>query len=396
MGKMIMNGIPYGGGEVAPNPTGTPTDTLNTLGINNTIYNIAGSGGSSSGVYIEEVIYDTYTASNGTYTLNNSIDNYDALLICGYGYAADDPTSMLVSQFVTKAEFDKYFALIATVTGQTRRVTINFPDSNHVTVSSIEGSIALKYIYGLKMSGNFFTPQIYSTEEREVGVWINGKPLYQVTLTQNEVAALADTGKTRHINLGLSNIENIWVMDASIGGNNTINIPYIHYDTRNLVGYFWDMNNGSPILEIRTGDDSSGFAINCITLQYTKSTDTPGSGKYNTLGVPTVHYDDTEKIIGTWFGETLYEKSYVITSIPSPGTTIDNVGNIGVSPYIKGSFLRLGRWYNLDGRTESANYNQYYCYAQIMNNGDVVLNYEGYSTSEIIKICITIQYTKTT
>lgn len=243
---------------------------------------------------------------------------------------------------------------------------------------------------------NYFYPMLYSTEEREVGTWVDGKPIYQRTLTQNEVPAFANTGRVRNINLGLSNIEHIWLYPLSTASNNAFPLPYVHYDNSNEIGYWWDMNNGSPIFSVRVGGSSSSQTIDYITILYTKTTDTPGSGKYNTLGVPTVHYDDTEKIVGTWFGETLYEKSYVITSIPSSGTTIDNIGNIGISPYIKGSFLRLGRWYNMDGRTESANYNQYYCYTQVMNNGDIVLGYDGYSTSEIEKICFTIRYTKST
>lgn len=31
------------------------------------------------------------------------------------------------------------------------------------------------------------------------------------------------------------------------------------------------------------------------------------------LGVPAVHYDDTERVIGTWFGETLYRKCFSIS-----------------------------------------------------------------------------------
>lgn len=234
---------------------------------------------------------------------------------------------------------------------------------------------------------NYFYPMLYSTEEREVGTWIDEKPIYARTYFKtniNSSSVILDdspTGLDKLINIAgscYSHKEDEWFPVSWQYGNYWARF-YIYL---NQIYY-----------EIQPSDSNIDIYV---TLYYTKTTDIPGSAKYNTLGVPMIHYDDTEKIVGTWFGETLYEKSYVITSIPSSGTTIDNIGNIGISPYIKGSFLRLGRWYNMDGRTESANYNQYYCYTQVMNNGDVVLSYDGYSTSEITKICITIQYTKTT
>lgn len=284
---------------------------MGILKLNDRSYTGSGGGeGGSGGVYIEEVIFDTYTTSNGTYALNNSIDNYDALLICGYGYAAEDPTSMIVSQFVTKAEFDKYFALIATVTGQTRRVTINFPDANHVTVSSIEGSIALKYIYGLKMSGNFFTPQLYSLEEREVGVWTDGKPLYQKTIefaggvngyinvahnisNLGEVVscegACYDAGESKYMVMARI------ALDGNHIGISQIDDTYVTYCVPNPFS--------ARITNVR------------LTLLYTKTTDTAGSGSWTPSGVPAHHYSTDEQVVGTWIdGSTVYEKTFDLGS----------------------------------------------------------------------------------
>lgn len=41
---------------------------------------------------------------------------------------------------------------------------------------------------------------------------------------------------------------------------------------------------------------------------------------YSVSGVSAVHYDDTERIIGTFFGETLYRKTIKIASLPSSST----------------------------------------------------------------------------
>ena len=63
-----------GGSDVEANPQGTPTDDLEKIGINGTIYNIAGSGGGGGNVYgafvdTNRVIQaETSVGSSDTYT----------------------------------------------------------------------------------------------------------------------------------------------------------------------------------------------------------------------------------------------------------------------------------------------------------------------------------------
>lgn len=77
-------GIKYGSGSgggsnVEPNPSGTPTDTLNTIGIDGTIYDIAGSGGGGSKIdTLYE--YDGVTQNPATITLDNPTTDYDLIL----------------------------------------------------------------------------------------------------------------------------------------------------------------------------------------------------------------------------------------------------------------------------------------------------------------------------
>lgn len=67
-----------GGTTVVANPSGTPTDDLETIQIGNTIYNLVGSGGSGGGI-TETVLLNTIISSNGTYSLNDDYTNYDML-----------------------------------------------------------------------------------------------------------------------------------------------------------------------------------------------------------------------------------------------------------------------------------------------------------------------------
>lgn len=60
MGSLMLNGINYSGGEgsaVEPNPTGTPTATLNKLGIEGTVFKIP--SGSSGGINYSTEEQDT-------------------------------------------------------------------------------------------------------------------------------------------------------------------------------------------------------------------------------------------------------------------------------------------------------------------------------------------------
>lgn len=79
MGNILYNGTSYGGGgsssEVEANPSGTATDTLETIGIEGTIYDIAGSGGE----YSETSLWSG--SDSATMQLSESFENYNAIMV---------------------------------------------------------------------------------------------------------------------------------------------------------------------------------------------------------------------------------------------------------------------------------------------------------------------------
>lgn len=110
------------------------------------------------------------------------------------------------------------------------------------------------------------TPNIFSTEEREVGTWINGKPLYQKTY---EVLAQMYPQITH----GIQNIDLIWI-DLSNSFGMEINDPY------------WSFNQGvwanaekrprfivNKTMILCDGDSSGTYYNWYITVKYTKTTD---------------------------------------------------------------------------------------------------------------------------
>ena len=119
-----------------------------------------------------------------------------------------------------------------------------------------------------------FSPIIYSEEEREVGVWVNNKPLYQKTYElQSEITV---TNNWDWTSLGIS-AGDIEIYVSAVAQNNS--------------GTCWAVNcstiNGN--IAMSTGRNQDTIGVKRFTIQYTKTTDTAGSGSYNTLGVPTVH-----------------------------------------------------------------------------------------------------------
>lgn len=71
-----------GGTSVVPNPQGEPTDTLNTIGIDGTIFDIAGSGGGGTGegsFYKETTLWSG--SDSATMTLSESFKDYDAIMV---------------------------------------------------------------------------------------------------------------------------------------------------------------------------------------------------------------------------------------------------------------------------------------------------------------------------
>lgn len=254
----VLEAKASGGTEVEANPTGTPTDTLQTIGIDGTVYEIEGGGGGGSVTYNE----------------------------------------------LTQAEYD------ALTDAQKKNGELYF-------ITDVNGD------------GSQFQPVIYSTEEREIGVWTDGKPLYQKTVHYGSV-----TAQTTSIPLGIANVDHIHLCAGGSYINNNKPLPYIHYQTTYLTGGFFSVDTSDTSFQLRVGAQNitEGISSVTITVQYTKTTDTAGSGTWTPQGVPAVHYSTDEHVVGTWIDRsTLYEKTLIIpkSSISSgSGTYTHGISDI--------------------------------------------------------------------
>lgn len=178
---------------------------------------------------------------------------------------------------------------------------------------------------GNKISGgiNYITPECYSTEERVVGCWIDGKPLYQKTYVKNNVGS---NNEIVDANMTLSNITIVGFINNGI----EMNSPYSGEVFKEYV---------SSAVVLRVFNSASGLQCNLegnhnytgnvrFTVQYTKVSDTAGSGIWTPSGIPAVHFSTEEQAIGTWIdGKTLYQKSFAVNW----GTSAVDI-NLGFTP----------------------------------------------------------------
>ena len=165
------------------------------------------------------------------------------------------------------------------------------------------------YIYDINGDGSQFQPVIYSTEERCIGVWKDGRPLYEKTV---EFGALPNN-TTKTVSYNISDLDYfVKIQCVAHNQNGSRTIPFVD-DAYKNADVLLDTISSSGTIRIIAHTDLSSLTGE-VTLQYVKTTDVAGSGTWTPQGVPSVHYSTEEQIIGTWInGETLYQKTYNVT-----------------------------------------------------------------------------------
>ena len=169
-------------------------------------------------------------------------------------------------------------------------------------------------------NGSQFQPVIYSEDEREIGVWIDGKPLYQKTLKLSNTISISSES---------------WGNVATLSEQLDINYAEGVYNTGSETVYYvlganCDTNKLLTVLNYR----NQQIELNEITLRYTKPTDTAGSGTWTPQGVPAVHYSTDEQVIGTWVdGSTIYQKTFSFT--PTSNSFYIDVSSLNIDKIIE-------------------------------------------------------------
>lgn len=245
------------------------------------------------------------------------------------------------------------------------------------------------FITDINGDGQDFQPIIYSEEEREIGVWTDGKPLYQLTCVGNAVTA----GQSGAVDLTDYSIDTFVGVDSgasmfirSDGGQGyTLNGNELQDSQWGITVY------GSPSAVV-VNTRRFGLTSWYVTIHYTKTTDQAGSGTWTPQGVPAHHYSTDEQVVGTWVdGSTLYEKTIDYTVNKSASHTFDFTdGNVKrvVGGFIINSLNSICFPVNCswEGKTEEFLYDETHFYIKTSANlGDsntlrIIVQYTKSST----------------
>jgi len=289
---------------------------------NKTIVDMSGGG-----VYIEKTLWEDANglqfAPNNiqTITLSESLNKYDFIYVdissvedSGY----HNQNILAVSSLY--GENDGYNGVVCIGGNINHANSFAKVDNTHLKFmgfSSANPLIAWKVV-GIKVSGDYYAPVIYSTEERIIGVWKDGRPLYQKTV---DFGALPNN-TTKTVSYNISDLDYfVKIQCVAHNQNGSRNIPFVD-DANKSSDVLLDTIKSSGVLRIIAHTDLSSLTGD-VTLQYVKSTDVAGSGSWTPQGVPAVHYSTDEQVIGTWInGETLYQKTLHISNVQFDSTGV--------------------------------------------------------------------------
>lgn len=222
-----------------------------------------------------------------------------------------------------------------------------------------------------------FPPLIYSFEERQVGVWTDGKPLYQKSYElPNAVNISNNTNLTTYMSDITSTLERfVFAFGCGTDGKSTSPF-YIQFYNSQITAW------AAP-----------AFDTNIITVQYTKTTDVAGSGDWTPSGAVAVHYSTEEQVIGTWTnGKTLYQKSFVFSPPFSSG-------NNNLTLNISNAIIRYWEVYVLDNVSDPVTIGEGSEIRVVNANSSRIVVWIASGTLPYLsngEIDVTVRYTKTT
>lgn len=226
----------------------------------------------------------------------------------------------------------------------------------------------------------FSKGDLYSTDEKMIGKWTDGKPLYQKTIEISSVTRKS-WNSTAH---GISNIDKVVKYEGFLLKSNGAIQSLGTDDAEKIMGFASRTN-----VELWLDLDLSSAQGAIVTIQYTKTTDT------STVPISDGNdYSTDEQIVGTWInGKPLYQKTIVknnfeVRQNASFAHGISNVDHI----FIKEGHLTDNGDSCIVPLVWSDSYDGVY-----VNATNVVFKGTGVWGAETTRtIYLTVQYTKTT
>lgn len=391
------------GTPVEANPVESPTDDLSTIKIGDTVYDIPSGGGGSS--YLASDFYSTDEQVVGSWTDDKPVYQ-KTIALSSLSAGANNVLITNLEHIVSSKSFiihnntdylevpffgENYSSGVISeqacyVYSQAGKVVL-FINSELLT-DYTKAVLTVQYTKSTDAAGTaptrnnlIYIPTLYSERERQVGVWTDGKPIYQKMIPIPAIQSAQSGVLISNLGLNIDNCVDIKVRlykDTAPDNDSVI-----------ATASFGDM-----YFYYRKSEDSirmdAPFSwvvgrYGSATIQYTKTTDTPGSGKWTPEGQFAHHYSTNEKIVGTWIdGSTIYEKTWEFSSvlaIPSNTWTATSISTDNINRIVDVKAMdNNGVHYPLSAAKQvgSDNHIGVMCY----RNSQIGINY------------LTLQYTK--
>lgn len=185
------------------------------------------------------------------------------------------------------------------------------------------------------LANKFSKGDLYSTDEKIVGTWIDGKPLYQkvVQLTSSDIP----NGNIKYKNHDISDLDYVVYLSGMIRQIDNVSFTALPRVQDNSVANLMalDINKTQLLIKGRGTTFTETFNGGFVLIKYTKTTDSPIS-----IGSDT-DYSTEEKIIGTWVDKKPVYQRVINGTTPSTknnsvsvniGCTIDSL--VSLNGYI--------------------------------------------------------------
>ena len=297
-------------------------------GNNETLVNILGGGGGGSdtivGMFVDtsRIITSGTWSSSLSYTATEDCFIYTAVAMNGNSGGSCEIDGETVSSWWngTSGTLAEAVALYLKK-GQVFTATASNPSSS--------GYIVYGVTQGTK---GVFTPIIYSDNERCIGIWRDNKPLYQKTI---DFGTLPNQ-TTKSVAHGISDIDASCIVSIEpiASTSSYAAFPRVH-DTNVANQVFWEVDSTNIICYSRNSNNTA-FTRCFVTLKYTKTSDSAGSGNWSSDEEPMHHYSTSEHLCGTWIdGKPLYEITVDVGTLPNQATKSVNYGVADVKAIVK-------------------------------------------------------------
>lgn len=241
--------------------------------------------------------------------------------------------------------------------------------------------------------------EYYSTDEKVVGRWIDGKPLYQKTISLDWTTAPSG-------NVDIY-VDDVLQNTSPIDGIRVYGSYTIVSDANRLEINQPFMSSGVSYYVVCQYISSSGYAKNKISIshnihpswypvhvdiiaQYTKTTDSAST----TIEQKPTHYSTDEQVVGTWIdGKPIYQKTF--TGTTSATTSSDSVAGI-ISNFdtlvdSTGTIFLSGTWGVNQHSLPYNNVAEYY-----VDDSNQVIIHKQNEIANSKQYMVTLQYTKFT